>query len=570
MTYPASILTEPDSLEIKDISPKITLSRKSETGTAAIEDIYTLNLRCNSPPQPIYNAQSGMYGEELVLCVETPPSFATDTNLFTVSDGTTFHKFSVNPNSNSMESASEESWTITDSAPTGLNGISCVGGGRLFYIKTGVKWSEKKNFSVNYNFYDAAGLASDSYEQNVAYKEKELSVSSAGSSSSSGSESEPFDSLTSAVEAIKNSNDAQEYTIRLLSDLSTAQNETIDLSTLSGSVILNIESYDGQTKTITASDTTKSVVTVQGTSLHKINFSNIKITGATACSVNGGGINITGGVNVTLTDCEVSNNVTSGAFGGGIFNEGNLYLLGSSAITGNKALIASVGGHNVGGSGGGIYNNNGKVFFADSAVVGDKNQSTNATEANYGNSAALHGGGIFSLGGKIYIGYKNDSTKDSAFSGGIMYNYANNHGGGIYTQDYGSDVSTVIEMSGGKIGYNGCLKDGGGIRLGGSSDSFTMSAGSIEGNKANINFSGTNLEGGGGIYAGGTTAGSVTINGGSIKNNTALKGGGISSKRRLVLNGNTQITGNQAIGTNEENESYGRGGRNFYEYGKPS
>lgn len=227
-------------------------------------------------------------------------------------------------------------------------------------------------------------------------------------------------------------------------------------------------------------------------------------------SYSGGGVYIKAGGTLTMTDDAVISSNTAKA-GGGVYNEGTLVMEDESAISSNHTLS--------GGYGGGVYNAGGTLFMHGNAVIGSKVASSNATDGACSNyvSANAYGGGIYTTGGAIYLGYSDETTADSAFGGGIMYNYAGYQGGGIYSATGG----TSILMCAGAISYNGAHSDGGGVRLGGSGDSFTMSGGEVCGNKANI----TSGSGGGGVYIG--AASSASVSGGAIEDNTAFNGGGV-------------------------------------------
>ena len=289
-----------------------------------------------------------------------------------------------------------------------------------------------------------------------------------------------------------------------------------------------MQSYDSSERTISASDKTATTLSINGKSGQEIKFSKLNLSGTgDTVSTDGGGISISGGPKVTLEDCSVSGFTSSGSNGGGgIYNEGTLILLGSTKIHGNDASS---------GSGGGIYNEKGTVVLGGSAVVGDKSATTNATggsNTTYSNHCVKYGAGIYSNEGAIYIGYTDESTKDTTFDGGICYNYASWEGGAIY-----SGSSTKIVMSGGSVSYNGSYGNAGGIRLSGGGDSFEMSGGSVAGNSANLENSN---EFGGGIYAGGSGDGGVTITGGSVSGNSAYSGGGIYSKRNVKISVSTK------------------------------
>jgi hypothetical protein len=106
----------------------------------------------------------------------------------------------------------------------------------------------------------------------------------------------------------------------------------------------------------------------------------------------GGGVANHG--NLTMTNTTISNNVSSGLGGGGIYNAGTM-IIDNSLITLNRAI------------GGGGVCNIGSLTMTESTVSG--------------NSATSHGGGIANIGGRLSI---TDSTlsANSALTGGGIYN----------------------------------------------------------------------------------------------------------------------------------------------------
>ncbi len=213
-----------------------------------------------------------------------------------------------------------------------------------------------------------------------------------------------------------------------------------------------------------------------GISIYQSQECSVMLDGVTATgneSAYGGGIYVEqGSGSVTLKNVTVTDN-EAGQEGGGVsFSGGKIYMIGGF-ISGNAT----------GGKGGGVYLTHGaKLFMSGSAVVGSIDATTVADADNYSNKASS-GGGVYldsnsdGLGGRceLYIGYTDETTIDADFSGGIVYNYANSCGG-VYN-NYGN-----VKMSGGKIAYNcGASSSGGGAY---TNQSFTMTGGTIIGNKA--------------------------------------------------------------------------------------
>jgi hypothetical protein len=125
-----------------------------------------------------------------------------------------------------------------------------------------------------------------------------------------------------------------------------------------------------------------------------------------AFSAGGGGIYNNGGL-FHLNDSTVSGNTTNGS-GGGIYNTGSL-LVARSTVTGNSAL----------GPGGGIYD-------AHELVVTDSTIRSNTTQ--------IDGGGIYSFGVPAPI----------IVSSTVTLNDANRDGGGIYSYQANIYSSTIV------------------------------------------------------------------------------------------------------------------------------
>ena len=126
--------------------------------------------------------------------------------------------------------------------------------------------------------------------------------------------------------------------------------------------------------------------------------------------------------------------------------------------------------------------------------------------------------------------------------------------GAVLQNNHASQVGSAIRADGGSLVMNGgsildneTAYNGGGIYLG-QSATFAMNGGTIQGNTG---------DGGGGIDA----QCQVTMTGGTIQNNTATHGGGIilnGNRASLVMSGNSKIIGNQA--KQKTSGSWGDGG----------
>lgn len=186
---------------------------------------------------------------------------------------------------------------------------------------------------------------------------------------------------------------------------------------------------------------------------------------------------------VTSTDSSVQKNCG----GGGVWFDGT-FKMGGGTIQGNTAVWY----------GGGVGTANGTLYMYGSAVIGDSSKSAvpnaSSTTSPTANRAKYGAGFAGTIAPGLYLGYSAGSwsggtfsgTASSLASGGICYNYASEHGGGIY---YTGNTPLVIKT--GNISYNkaaGTTGKGGGIY---TESKLQMSGGTIAGN------AGTN---GGAVY----------------------------------------------------------------------
>jgi Asparaginase len=212
-------------------------------------------------------------------------------------------------------------------------------------------------------------------------------------------------------------------------------------------------------------------------------FGIFRIPAGKTCSIQG--LKITGG--------------DSGLDGGGIWNRGNLTLIGCD-IAYNSAS---------GGNGGGVYNADSGTLTASACSVHD-------------NQAIQNGGGFYEEGSNASLNIVSGCS--------IIGNNANN-GGGIYIR---IGTCTVRNSS---IYYNYASAFGGGIYIAGSTqNTFSMNGGTLDGNYAYFN--------GGGIFAAG---GDSSFTGVLIsQNSAAYKGGGFYVEGGAIHFYSCTITGNSA------------------------
>jgi len=251
----------------------------------------------------------------------------------------------------------------------------------------------------------------------------------------------------------------------------------------------------------------------------------LKILGTNASTtiVDGGGVNsvvtISSGP-VTLSNLTIRNG--DAPFGGGIFNNGTLGIIGST-VSGNIAAF-----------GGGIFNN-GTLRINHSTLSGNIAEQVS-------NSSA--GGGIYNSG-SLTINESNISGNTSGKA-----NASTGSGGGIYNHGVSTIISSAI--SGNQV-VGACLNlffqvlcYGGGI----SSDNvLTINNSTVSNNTAGSIFSHSSGIGGG-IS---TQAGTLTISNTTLNGNAAVgvegKGGGISQSSGTATLQNT-IVANSTMGGN--------------------
>ena len=184
-----------------------------------------------------------------------------------------------------------------------------------------------------------------------------------------------------------------------------------------------------------------------------------------------------------------------------------------------------------------IYMATGGTLTLEAGAVLQNNHASQVGSAIRadGGSLVMNGGAILDNetaynGGGIYLG----QSATFAMNGGTIQGNTGGGGGGI-------DAQCQITMTGGTI-QNNTATHGGGIILNGNRASLVMSGNSkIIGNQAKQKTSGSWGDGGG-IYLSNSTT--LTLNGGTIGNNTADRcGGGVESHGNVTVNGG-KITNN--------------------------
>lgn len=246
----------------------------------------------------------------------------------------------------------------------------------------------------------------------------------------------------------------------------------------------------------------------------------------------GGGIYAVSPVTITSGLIKGNNSLATGVevtYGGGGICTTSTFTMTGGVIRENTS--ATVGG--------GLYlsGSSSIAYISGSAVIGDITQSTYADSSDNNHSnIAEKGGGIFNRYGKLYIGYKNATTPDDSFSGGIGYNYASIHGGGIYSIGDGNAEVYIYKT---KISENTSEIFGGGIDI--YSGSVEINNSFIEKNKG---------EKGGGINLGRSDGSPVSVikNTNIINNISTSRGGGVFLLAGSLTLADVQITDNHSDG----------------------
>ena len=254
--------------------------------------------------------------------------------------------------------------------------------------------------------------------------------------------------------------------------------------------------------------TTSSVLTVA--SAVPVTLTNIKITGGN--TGNGGGIFVNEGATVLLGDGVLITKNRSGK-GGGICNQGTLFMYGSAVIGDKTATeyasysstqdLSENKTANYAGMGGGIYNGDFSSTVASTKIIANLYLGYKLAENGKIVKQELTGGIYFNgagTGGAIYNARKSNVYFDSGI---LQYNGVSGDGAGIY-----NCAAAKVEMSGGQIvknsaSYSSSVMNGGGVCNDYSDSVFIMSGGVINENQAWCSGSSSNGKGGG-VYNGGT------------------------------------------------------------------
>ena len=364
-------------------------------------------------------------------------------------------------------------------------------------------------------------------------------------STSTYQKNNPFKTLDDALRFITWQGENEDYTITITGTLKGAQK--IANSTTSGYPITLTKGTNIKTLTLTGSDANATLdnekvsnrTTLAVDTSVPVIITTLKIKGgknSDSSTGKGGGIYISSSSTVSLAGgAQVTDNLAY--YGGGVYNEGTLYIYGSAAVgdTGDGDATQSSGNFaNL--QGGGIYSTGNLYLGYDS--TGQANGLTYGVKRNY----APYGGGV----------YFNGSGKDFKFNTGVInYNYATYGGGGVYLY-----AAQKLELTGtATINYNKTKGEGGscgaGIYVGDVSVDMKDSS-QISHN--------SNVDQGGGVYVSCTSPRQFVMSGGAVASNTATKGGAVFINSTLhesfALSGSASVL---SYGTKGSNDIYTNG-----------
>ena len=440
-----------------------------------------------------------------------------------------------------IESDNGEELTITDNSVTFSRSNIAEGEYTAKIIVYGGESSDVVLNTYTTTVRIANGLTS-STEENYTLNENSrvvyLNANTGNDESGNGSESAPYQTLDKALAHFAKYKKAA-WTLYVTGEI-TATNENLN-------VIYDIENYatsltiDGGSNESAFFNGGASCRGLEIQTSTPIILKNIKITGT--ASGNAGGLSVCAGLtptvagNVEIADGVLITDCTANSNGGGVYiAEGSTVRMSGGVITNNFAMQ----------KGGGIYNE-GTLFMYGSALVGDST-ATCANDTSYSNKSASGGAGIYNKG-SLYLGYSDIDTEEE-LTGGVCRNYTTitASGAGIYNTGTGG----TFKIASGNISYNYAQK-GAGIY---TEKVTSMSGGCIEGNQC------PNSESAGaGVYVDASV--DFELSGGEIKNNTnAYQGGGIF----LSIGSNLIMTG----GTISDNTAKSQGGAIFMNYTNPS
>lgn len=380
------------------------------------------------------------------------------------------------------------------------------------------------------------------------YTEYKIYVSSSGTASGTGTSSNPYNSISTAVDQCWTT--GKDFTIYVSGNLSGQQTIPAANSTnktgLAKSITLsgkNGSSSDGINRNLTSASATGTALVINTS--YPVTLTKLKIQKGYS-STNGGGISTTTAALTIGSDVVITNNKAA-SYGGGIYSLKNVTINSStSEISSNTAACG--GGIYIGKtssivltmSDGKIYSNtaNGTTNDDNGGVYVELGKFNMSGGSIYSNIASKNGAGVhlndgyFYMTGSAIIGSTSTSLTTYPSQKSNASNRADGNGGGLYaTVD--STVKLGINSSGttagltGGIIYNSATK-GGGIYMPGN-EPLTFVAGNVNYNYADQ---------GGGIW----TKPGAYMSGGTIKGNTATtSGGGVFNEGNFCMSGTATI-----------------------------
>ncbi len=241
-------------------------------------------------------------------------------------------------------------------------------------------------------------------------------VSASGTTGNDGlSEATAVDSLASAINKINYigselSLESFDWTIKVCGTIRGAQ--TVVYPMLYGTASVTIVGVDNGIIDGNEAGTALTIDLTVPVTIKNLTIQNGQGNSSSSDSaVTGGGMTISATSTVTIESGVVIKNNSAGKYGGGILNRGILTINGG-VIQNNTA----------GTYGGGIFNSSGGNIFIYGSTTISGNRCINNLK---------YGGGIYnSSGGNVYLGYKNSSEKGT-WIGSISSNTAN-QGGSIW------------------------------------------------------------------------------------------------------------------------------------------
>lgn len=242
----------------------------------------------------------------------------------------------------------------------------------------------------------------------------------------------------------------------------------------------------------------------------------------------GGGVYMAAG-SLTLKTGKIFANGTSATSGN---NGGGVYVSNVASFTMYGGTVAKNKAYN----GGGVCidgnSSAGGTFTMSGGTIGDSSSGVTSAATTTGNAYSNYAA---NLGGGLYAGTKTSVTLNGGY---ISYNYSVENGGGIYTN---SDTTFKANAK-----YNTSAASGGGIYSYGSSNTLTMSGGTIYGNKATGTSTDTDNQkflGGGGVWFDGT----FKMSGGTIQGNSAnWYGGGVATYEGYFYMSGSAVIGDKS------------------------